>query len=393
LISWLAKEQIQGRWQLPPLWGTAVAIAPVMPSQDGSEPTLFVTSRRLDGLVPCCASRAGGTRRSGDSSGPGFGEWDQPWLGEVAAELKTLTSQLPEFSLILEWIEFALAGYVAALLLLAVRHRQPGLFGWGLATLVLAAASLHLFAWCGFIGYHVARFFIMIFRAVAGFFRSLVTPVLDFVVFVTSGEVGWVVLIILVGLFIWLTVRFGAGFLKGFGFVVGMIALFGGITVGAGYLLRMIPSTFWETVLTAVVVVLLWLFWLLLLATVGQLFLDQLRGTVQAGSGRRGVIMGAISVGSALALLMLLGNAYGMYDYYPPDVAVWADATVLGVGANAPQFDAAIALVVIGFSALAVLTGLARLRLEPTRRALGQSLVYTFVGGVIAMMMSASGRD
>jgi hypothetical protein len=50
-----------------------------------------------------------------------------------------------------------------------------------------------------------------------------------------------------------------------------------------------------------------------------------------------GVIMGALSVGSALALLMLPGNAYGAYDFYPPSVAMWADATVRG--ANAPQFD------------------------------------------------------
>jgi hypothetical protein len=138
-------------------------------------------------------------------------------------------------------------------------------------------------------------------------------------------------------------------------------------------------------------VVVLWLLWLLLLATIGQLFLDQLRGTVRAGSGQRGVIMGAISVGSVLALLMLLGNAYGAYDFYPDDVAAWADTTVRGV--NAPQFDAPIALVLIGFSGLAVVTSLVHLRLAPTARAVGQSLIYAIIGGVIAASMSAASRD
>lgn len=101
--------------------------------------------------------------------------------------------------------------------------------------------------------------------------------------------------------------------------------------------------------------------------------------------------MGALSVGSALALLMLLGNAYGAYDFYPDVVAAWADATVQG--ANAPQFDAAIALVVIGFSGLVVVTSLVHLRPEPTARALGQSLIYAIIGGVIATAMSASSRD
>jgi hypothetical protein len=318
-------------------------------------------------------------------------EWGQPWFGDIAGQLTALTDRLPEFSLLLEWIGFALAGYVGALLLLALRHRQFGLFGWGFATFALAAMSLHVFAWFGLIAYHVARFFLLIFGMVSDFFRWLSTPVVNFVVFVASGEIGWLALAGIVGVLIWLTVRFGVAFLRGFGIAVGLIALFVGIIIGGGYLLRMVPDTFWVTVLTVVTLVVLWLFWLLLLATLGQLFLDQLRGAVRAGSGQQGAIMGALSVGSALALLMLLGNAYSAYDFYPDSVAAWAVDTVLG--ANAPQFDAAIALVVIGFSGLAVLTSLVHLRPAPIARTLGHSLIYTLIGGVIATVMSASSRD
>ncbi|WP_143229843.1 hypothetical protein [Actinophytocola xanthii] len=318
-------------------------------------------------------------------------EWDQPWLGEAAGQLTALTNQLPSFSLLLDWIGFALVGYVGALLLLALRHRQPGLFGWGAATLTLAATSLHIFAWLGFIAYHAVRLFLAIFRTITEFFRWILTPVVDFVVFTTSGDLGWLTLSALVILFTWLTVRFGTAFLRFAAVAAGSIALFVGIVIGSAYLLGMVPPTFWEIALTIVTVVALWLFWLFLLATVGQLFLDQLRGTVQAGSGQRGIIMGAISVGSALALLMLLGNAYNAYDFYPCSVAEWAGSTVQG--ANAPQFDAAVALVVIGFSGLAVLTSLVRLRPPPTVKALGRSLIYTIIGGVITTLMSASSRD
>jgi hypothetical protein len=93
-------------------------------------------------------------------------EWEQPWLGDAARQLTALTNRLPAFSLLLEWIGFALAGYVGALLMLALWHRRPGLFGWGFATLALAATSLYLFAWFGFIAYHVTRFVLMIFEVV-----------------------------------------------------------------------------------------------------------------------------------------------------------------------------------------------------------------------------------
>jgi hypothetical protein len=68
--------------------------------------------------------------------------------------------------------------------------------------------------------------------------------VVDFVVFLASGELGWLALVALVALFVWLIVRFGAAFLRGFGIALGLIALFVGIIIGADYLLRMVPSTF-----------------------------------------------------------------------------------------------------------------------------------------------------
>src|SRR5262245_53928180 len=84
--------------------------------------------------------------------------WDQPWLSDVTRQLASWVTELPEFSRLLEWIVLALGGYAGALVLLALRHRKPGLFGWGFAAFTLSAISLHVLAWLGLVAYHIARF-------------------------------------------------------------------------------------------------------------------------------------------------------------------------------------------------------------------------------------------
>lgn len=135
---------------------------------------------------------------------------------------------------------------------------------------------------------------------------------------------------------------------------------------------------------------LLWLLWFCVIAAVGQLFVDQLRGTMVAGSDARGVVLGAIAVGSAVALLMLTGNAFHAYDFYPPAVARWAESAVLPHTAS--KFDAAVVLLVIGLSVLGVLSNLFRMRPAPDKRHVRQPVVYTITGTVMGGFLSAVGR-
>jgi hypothetical protein len=79
------------------------------------------------------------------------------------------------------------------------------------------------------------------------------------------------------------------------------------------------------------------------IAAVGQLFVDQLRGTMTTGS-------------------------------------------------TASKFDAAVVLLVIGLGVLGVLSNLLRMRPAPDKRRVRQSLVYTIVGTVMGGFLSAAAR-
>jgi hypothetical protein len=320
--------------------------------------------------------------------------FDLPWLAELTAELQTLTAKLPAFDLLVEWIALALAAYLGALLLISLRHWRPTLFLLGLATLVVATILLHLLAWTGFLAFHVARFAYVVFSAVSGFFAALLSPVTAFVGGIVRAVFGamfgswaWLAAIIAFAVVVWLAIRFGNDFFHFAGVVAGIV----GVATGFVYLLSLVPESVWHNIVAVAVTVFLWLLWLFVVATVGQLFVDQLRGTVVAGSDARGVVMGAIAVGSALALLMLTGNAFDAYDFYPPAVATWAESAVRAN--TAPQFDAAVALVVIGLSALGVLSNLVHMRPSPEKRHLRQSLVYTIVGTVMGGFLAAVAKS
>jgi hypothetical protein len=59
---------------------------------------------------------------------------------------------------------------------------------------------------------------------------------------------------------------------------------------------------------------------------------------------------------------------------------------------TAPQFDAAVALFVVGLSVLGVLSNLFRMRPAPEKRHLRQSLIYTIVGTVMGGFLAAVAR-
>ncbi|WIX92121.1 hypothetical protein [Amycolatopsis sp. DG1A-15b] len=311
---------------------------------------------------------------------------DWAWLAEPAGASKWLDTTLAGLPDLLVWLGYALLAYLGALLLISLRHWKPGLFLIGVVVTAGTAALPHLLGYVGFVVFHVGAFVVFVFAAVFGFFGDLAHAVLNFLHFVFTSWWSVVPAIIVVGVLV-LWRRAAKQWVKpaliGLGLLAGAVVVFGGL----GLLLRLIPESFWATVATVVGLLLVGL----AVATVGQLFVDQLRSTVIAGSGRRGVVMGAIAVGSALAMLMLIGNILDAYSWYPDAMAAWLHVHLQNDGA--PNLDISIALVVVSLSALGVISNLGRLKPEPDLAEFRRSIVYAIVGGIAAMAIASVAKD
>ncbi|MEU7789361.1 hypothetical protein [Amycolatopsis sp. NPDC049159] len=232
---------------------------------------------------------------------------DWEWLTEPATASRWLDATLSGVPGLLTWLGYALLGYLGALLLVSLRHWRPDLFAIGVVVAALTAVLPHLLGCVGFVIFKVGAFVATVLIAVFGFFGGIGRAVRDFVVFLFTSW-WWVVpAIVFVGvLVLWrhAAKKWVKPLAVALAWVVGAIAVFGGL----GLLLGLVPQGFWDALGAVVVVVVQVVLALLAVATVGQLFVDQLRSTAIAGSGRKGVVMGAIAVGSALAVLMLIGN-------------------------------------------------------------------------------------
>lgn len=327
--------------------------------------------------------------------------WD--WLTEPARWSKNFASEvLPNFPDLLTWITYALAAYVGALLLLAMRHGRPRLFIFGLVVLVVATFLLHLLAYIGVIVFSVGAFVVGIFTFVTGSFDGIGVTIWVFLgntvlaafepVF---GGWAWLPAVLLLALILGLAFRFGPEWLKVtvgvLVFVLVFIAVVGVVFAGIELLVGLVPSSFWGAAGSVLGLVVGILVVGLILATVGQLFLDQLRSTMLAGSNVLGVVMGAIAVGSTLALLMLVGNVYGTYDLYPDSIAHWAQTSVRSN--DEPQFDATVTLAVVALSTLGILRNLIRMRPSPDMAVFRSSLIYFIMGVIAAGMIAAVGKE
>jgi hypothetical protein len=308
------------------------------------------------------------------------------WLAQPAVASKWLDTTLSGLPDLLTWLGYALLAYLGALLLISLRHWRPGLFLIGVVVAAGTAALPHLLGYLGFVVFHVGAFVVFVFAAVFGFFGDVARAVLHFLVFVFTSWWCVVPAIIVAGL-LWLWRQAAKQWVKpaliGLGYLAGLVVVCGGL----GLLLELIPESFWATVAKVVGLLLVGL----AVATVGQLFVDQLRSTVIAGSGRRGVVMGAIAVGSAVALLMLIGNILDAYSWYPDAMATWLHVHLQSDGA--PSLDTSVALVVVSLSALGVISNLARLKPEPDLAEFRRSIVYAILGGIAAVSIAAVAKD
>lgn len=308
------------------------------------------------------------------------GGWE--WLAEPALAsqwLDTTLSGLPE---LLTWLGYAAAAYFAALLVISVRHWRPGLFAIGVVVAVGTAVLLHVLGWIGFVLFKVGAFLVDVVSVVLGFFSDIGRAIGEFVAFAFDSTL-WIGLLgglVVLALILFYTAKKWLG--------VALLVLVVVVILGVfAWLGSLVPHTFWPEARDVVGVVFAVLLGLLAVATVGQLFLDQLRSTVTAGSDTVGVAMGAIAVGSAFAMLMLIGNVFGAYSWYPGEIVAWLQTHLQSNGT--PNLDIAIALVVVGLSAIGVLRNLVRLKPAPDLAEFRRSLVYAIMGAIAATVIGS----
>jgi hypothetical protein len=112
-------------------------------------------------------------------------------------------------------------------------------------------------------------------------------------------------------------------------------------------------------------------------ATVGQLLLDQINGALSAGRRRYGVIIGAVAIGSSIAVLLFISNLYGVTGWLPSQVTEFATHYL---HQPAPLLDAVIALAVVALSVVGVWRNMPAMGQEPTLAEFGKSMVYVIAG-------------
>jgi hypothetical protein len=319
------------------------------------------------------------------------------WLarpGEASAALK---AALPPVTSLLTWIGYAVAAYVVALMLLSWRHKRPRLVLWGLGVLVASTFVLHGLTWF----FVFVRFIVKIIGSVIGFVVSvvgwvvtllndyLIRPFVGLFEFLLGGF-AWIGAALVVLVVLGTAYEARARWAKGVALVLGVAAVLVGVVVGVRWLIGLVPEGFWREGASIGALVFGWLFAAGVCAGVGRLFLDQIRSGAHAGSGRRGVVMGAIAVGSTLAVLMLVGNVHGAYALYPDHVEAWARAVLLS---DAPKLDATVTLLVIGLCVLGLLRNLGRMRDEPSTEEFRRSLIFTIIGVYVAGGIAALDKE
>jgi hypothetical protein len=106
----------------------------------------------------------------------------------------------------------------------------------------------------------------------------------------------------------------------------------------------------------------------------GGLIIEQFRGAWDSGNGRRGVVLGCLSVGTSVALLLLESNIGNVARFYPTELQGFVYQ--LSQGSNA-FLDIIIVLLVIGVSIIGILRNLPELKREPGFREFQTAIMLT----------------
>ena len=321
-----------------------------------------------------------GVRKLGDTLG-----WSLvPDAGTTAKSILTSlfgaspSIQNASFNNLWSGLVIALLAYLGALALLSLRHQRFDLVGSGFLFLTVGTALLHLLAWIVYIVIVVVIWFFQIVNSSLLFSAAscvlFFSKIASFLVFI-FGSVWRIIALLVVAAVIFLIVKYGAivfEFIKGTVIVCGALAL----AIGAFYLLGKLLqflSPFLLPILAFIGqimgVIIRFLFILLicffggfLVHRFGSLLIDQFKGAWKAGNERRGVILGALAIGTSLALVLLESNLYNLAFWFP---AGFPDFISHHLHQASPMFDIVITLIVIIVSIIAILWNIPKLREKP----------------------------
>lgn len=210
--------------------------------------------------------------------------------------------------------------YIIALTIFSLRHRSFAFLALGIAGLLVGIVALHLISWIALL----VVVFVQILDIVIGFIANLLEIVFTFLI-----RYGlWIFLVILA---LYLLYEFRDYLAE---IVVGAL-----LAIGAAYILyRVLPAvwrwfvalirpiiefivTLWTRFINPIITFLWTIISVILLiggaiivmlgvlATLGHLAVDQIKAAWHAGNGRKGVMLGAFGIGTALALIFLTSVA------------------------------------------------------------------------------------
>jgi hypothetical protein len=298
------------------------------------------------------------------------------WLAGPAAFGAWCDRALPGFGLLFDLALAALVAFAIAMTLLAVRHGGRRLAGRSLAALVAGLVVLHLLAWLGTGVYQVVRFVSFLLAEVAALVPHDWMPDWIFWALLAAVALWWVCSIVWSLRTDWQDTVHRLVTLLVIGAVrVGIVLL---LTVGAP-VVRFVEH--WLAVVVVAVAILVGI------AALGQLLVDQVRSSLLTGRGERGLALGALGVGTALATLLLESGGLDNYVLLPGPVADWARTWLLSAGP--PTVDALLAVLVIGLCLVGLAGNVRTMRTPPDRREFRASVIYTAAGVVAAVGLAA----
>lgn len=333
----------------------------------------------------------------------------------------SLAAQTITFDHVWSVLVIAVLAYLAALLLLSLRHLRLDLFGAGATSLAVGAGSLHLLAWALFfltwllviVGI-VLLWVLSLLFTVFGWLFHVIGVILGFLWMVLSNFVGflfasgwWIIVaVVLAILLIVLAIRNREALLEFLGYVVLPL----GIVVGATFLLiklwkflgPLLARLFaWLApvfaflgrvfdVIVRVVVFLLIVFGIAyLIYGLGSFLLDQFRAGWNSGNGRRGVIIGSLAVGTAVSLILVESNLFNVVSYFPPD---YVNFIATNLHHSNPIVDVLTAILIVAISVIGILRNLPRLLKEPGVGQFQTAMVMVGVGLIVGagLILAAS---
>jgi len=343
---------------------------------------------------------------------------DREWsalanFGHGVLDFNQHLSELAPLPALMQGLFWAILLYVASLFVLAIRHGRMELFTWGAVTLVLSTAVFHVVAWAAYIALRIALYVFAILAFIGRFLGMIFGAVLDFIrwigvalyelLYLLLGSLWWLVPLAAALLILGLVLRNSRNWIDALKIAGAVLVTVSGLFVVL-YVLRWL----WRLVGPWITAVLLFLgkivvfigawalrlvaglFLLVVLAAIGQLLVDQIRSALSAGRGRRGITLGAISIGSSIAILMFVSNFYGVTEWAPAWVAAFA---VKYLHQPAPLLDALIALGIVAASIVGVWRRIRVLGTEPTKGEYRQAIVYSVVGILANIGLGAIGTQ